>query len=191
MLVGGRARRLGGLAKPLLDVGGCTILARQAEALAALGVTPMLVGVDPAPYRDLGFPFVADRAEGGALAGLYTALAATSAPHVLVLAGDLPFVTAPFLGALVARRVGTDAVVPRSQNRWHPLCAVYDCAILDRVRRRLEKGERRVVDLLDEIRVTVVTDDDLARLDPDRRLLLNVNTPDDYRHATRLVTSGG
>lgn len=177
--------------KALLDVGGRTILERQAHALAALGIRPTLVTADPTPFDGLGFATVADACPGGALAGVYTALVHATEPHVLVLAGDLPFVTAPFLAALVARRHGAEAVVPRRDGRWHPLCAVYARDVATRIRARLDDGRWRVTDLLEELRVDEMTTDDLAALDVDGRLLLNVNTPDDHRHAASLSTFGG
>lgn len=191
VLVGGRARRLDGRVKPLLEVGGHTILARQADALAALGVRPTLVTSDPTPFAGLGFPTVPDACAGGALAALYTALSHATDPHVLVIAGDLPFLTAAFLSALVARREGAEAIVPRRDGRWHPLCAVYAREVGERIRVRLDDGRWRVTDLLEDLRVDEVTSDDLAPFDTDGRLLINVNTPDDYRHAAGLAVLGG
>lgn len=188
ILVGGRGRRLGGRVKPLVAIGGRTILDRQRDVLAALGVVPTLVTPDPAPFATLGVRVVLDAHAGGALAGLYTALTDAAAPHVLVLAGDLPFVTAPFLTTLLERRRGVDAVVPRRGDRWHPLCAVYDRGVANRIRERLDSGRWRVRDLLDELRVVEVADGDLQRLDPVGRLLLNVNTPADLAQAERLAT---
>jgi molybdenum cofactor guanylyltransferase len=188
ILVGGAARRLRGRAKPLLDVGGRTILDRQTHALATLGVKPTLVTNDPSPFARLGFRTVPDALPGGALAGLYTALFDATTPHVLVLAGDLPFVTAPFLATLLARRHDVDAVVPRRDGRWHPLCAVYDRRVSTRVHARLLDGRWRVTDLLDDLRVCEITEADLAAFDSDGRLLMNVNTPDDHASATDLAT---
>jgi molybdopterin-guanine dinucleotide biosynthesis protein A len=183
VLVGGRARRLGGIAKPLLDLAGRSMLARQASALEAVGVRPFLVTADPAPYADLGYAIVADEVSAGALGGLYTALVHGSEPHVLVLAGDLPFVTAPFLAHLAERRFAAEAVVPRPDGRWQPLCAVYDRHVAAIARRRLDDGDWRVTAVLDDLVVEAVDDADLAAFDADGRLLLNVNTPDDYRLA--------
>lgn len=183
VLAGGRGRRLDGRTKPLLALHGQTILARQAAALAALGVVPRLVAPDATPYRGLPFDVVADLVDAGALGALYTAVVTASTPYVLVLAGDLPFVTSEFLAALVAHRTEGEAIVPRPGGRWQPLCAVYHRQVAERLRARIDRGHWRVTEALDDLDVRAITDAELAGFDTDGRLLLNVNTPDDLRRA--------
>jgi len=184
VLAGGRGRRLDGRTKPLVELQGRTILTRQVEALAALGVVPRLIAPDASPYAALPFEVVPDLVTAGALGALYTAVATAVTPHVLVIAGDLPFLTDRFLQSLVARRAHADAVVPRPGGRWQPLCAVYHRDVAARLRVRIDRGQWRVTDALDDLTVDAVTDVDLAPFDPDGRLLLNVNTPDDLSLAT-------
>ncbi|MGE0815452.1 MAG: molybdenum cofactor guanylyltransferase [Vicinamibacterales bacterium] len=185
VLVGGRARRLGGRAKPLLDIGGRTVVERQAAAVAALGGAVTLVAAREGAATTWPFPVVHDLLEGGALAGLHAALVHATTPHVLVLAGDLPFLTVPFLAALLERRHAAEAVVPRPAGRWQPLCAVYRRTVADAAGARLARGLWRVTDLLEDLHVEAMEDDVLAPFDPDGRLLLNVNTPDDYQRAVQ------
>lgn len=186
ILAGGRGRRLDGRTKPLVEVApGETMLARQVAALAALEVVPRLIAPDPAPFAGLPFEVVADLVAAGALGALYTAVATSPTPYVLAIAGDLPFVTAPFLAALVARRHEAEAVVPRPGGRWQPLCGVYHRDVAPRLRDRIDRGQWRVTDALEDLRVSAMTDAELAPFDPDGRLLLNVNTPEDLQAATR------
>ena len=188
ILAGGRGRRLAGRVKPLVDVGGRTILARQVDALGALGVRPSLIAPDAAPFAGTGLEVVADDVQAGALGGLYTALQRAATPHVLVLAGDMPFVTSSFLAFLVGLADSHDAAVPRPEGRWQPLCAVYDRRVASHLRQAIDAGRWRVVDALDGLLVREVTDAEIAPFDRDGRLLLNVNTPDDYRRADPLAT---
>lgn len=166
-----------------MTVEGRTILARQVDALAAVGVRPSLVAPDPAPFAGTGLLVVPDAVAAGALGALFTALHWAATPHVLVLAGDLPFVTAPFLTYLAAQRHDHDAVVPRSGERWQPLCAMYHRRVAEHLHQAIAAGRWRVVDALAGLDVRPVTGAELARFDLDDRLLLNVNTPDDYLRA--------
>ncbi len=185
VLAGGRGRRLDGRTKPLVELHGRTILARQAEALAALGVVPRLIAPDPTPYADLPFEVVADLVDAGALGALFTAVSTAPTPYTLVVAGDLPFVSAPFLAALVAWRTEAEAIVPRPGGRWQPLCAIYHRTVAARLEARISRGHWRVTEALDDLDVRAVSDAELSRFDTDGRLLLNVNTPEDLRLATQ------
>ena len=189
ILVGGAARRLGGTVKPSLHVGDRRILDRQLHALAEAGVDHIaLVGAwHDAPVVAAGVHHVADALEdAGALGGLYTGLLTGTGAIVLVLAGDMPFVTAAFLRALA--EVGEhDANVPRLDGRWHPLCAAYQRRSAQKLKARLDRGLLRVSDALSDLNVREVRAPEVAQFDSTGMLLMNVNTPDDWREAERLA----
>ena len=107
----------------------------------------------------------------------------------LVVAGDLPFLSAAFLRHLAARAPHADAVVPRNAAGLQPLCAVYDRGCAEVIRGRIERGRRRLVDLAGCLRVTEVGPDEVAAFDPDGMLLFNVNTRADHERA--IAAAGG
>jgi molybdopterin-guanine dinucleotide biosynthesis protein len=193
ILVGGRARRLGGVDKGALQIGGVSIFERQLVAVAGLAGEIVVIGGEPARFEGYDVRVVPDRVPGaGALGGIYTALCATTASHVLVIACDLPFVSAPVLARLASLAVeATDAVVPRTTDGIQPLCAVYARRLKGRVRRRVESGHMKVQDLLGAIRVRELGPDELASLDPTGRAFFNVNTPVDFEQAVRLAVRAG
>jgi molybdopterin-guanine dinucleotide biosynthesis protein A len=106
VLAGGAARRLGGVDKPAQQVGGTSLLARVVAA-AAGARRIVVVG----PRREVGeLPRqVTWRRESppgtGPVAALTAGLGATSAPTLLVLAADLPYV-APAVAPLLAAVTG-------------------------------------------------------------------------------------
>jgi molybdenum cofactor guanylyltransferase len=189
ILAGGRARRLGGADKSRLRVGHATILERQLDALAGVADRIFVVAGDAAPFDDAGLRVVPDRLpDAGALGGLYTALVEAESPHVLVVACDLPFLTAAFLERLKGLADDDhDAVVPRTDDGRQPLCAVYARRLEGTVRRQLEAGHLKIQDLLAAIRLRELGPDDLACFDPDGRLFHNVNTPGDLEVALRFA----
>ena len=77
----------------------------------------------------------------------------------------------------------TDAAVPRDARGPHPLCASYHARLAARSETRIDAGALRVIDALADLEVRDIGPDELAPFDPDGRLLLNVNTPDDYARA--------
>ncbi|MEW5983581.1 MAG: molybdenum cofactor guanylyltransferase [Acidobacteriota bacterium] len=184
ILAGGRARRLGGLDKGLLNLGGRTIVEWQLEAVREVVQRVVIVSNETGKYAALGVPVVADVVAGaGSLGGILTALSVADGESVLVLACDMPFVSAAFLDYV--RHAGRDADValPRTDEGRHPLCACYAQTCADPIRRCLEAGELRVLDVITSLRVRDITGTELSQFDPHGLLLLNVNTPDDYARA--------
>jgi molybdopterin-guanine dinucleotide biosynthesis protein A len=74
-----------------------------------------------------------------------------------------------------------DAVVPRTDTKVHPLCALYRRQpVRSLARRRLADGKLALMGLLEEVRVSYLEGSDLRAVDPDGLALFNVNTPDEF-----------
>jgi len=168
---------MAGRDKSQVLIGGKTILERQVRALDGLVTRIWLVGYRGTVPPDLPVSVLADRRlDCGPLGGLDAALAAAGQDDVLLLACDLPNVTRSMLAHLIHLRGDADAVVPRTERGYHPLCAVYAQSCRRPVERRLEEGSLRMQDLLSELKVQVVSERELDAFGESDRLLANVNT---------------
>jgi molybdopterin-guanine dinucleotide biosynthesis protein A len=174
--------------KAHVEIGGVAAATRIAVLLDGLFDEVLLVGGDPpadAPGRrcpDGGGPACA-------LRGLTAALAAASCERVLVVATDLPLVSADLLLALVAWPEA-DAVLPRDGDGLQPLCALYRRdTVLPVARARLAAGDLALRGLIDAVAVSTLGADDLARVDPAGTALANVNTPEDAARAEALLVA--
>jgi molybdopterin-guanine dinucleotide biosynthesis protein A/rhodanese-related sulfurtransferase len=173
VLVGGASRRYG-RDKALAEVRGRAMAAIALEALDGAGATESFtVGGDD---RGLGVRHVPDRHPGsGPLGGLLTACSATERSIIVVLACDLPEITAPVVRALVdslCAAVDSNAAVAFSA-RAEPLCAAYRVVGVEPIATELfEAGERSMQSLLDRIRWLAVP------VAP--RSVVNVNSPHDH-----------
>ena len=184
ILAGGQARRLGGIDKSALVVGTSSILERQVSLLRGLTPHVLIVASDRSRVRAGDIRVVADRIAGaGALGGLYTALIEAPTEQVLVIGCDMPFLDAPFLTYLMERGRDADAAVPRDEHGRHPLCASYARRIAGHLHGRITSGDLRIGEALADLAVQELGPDELAPFNRDGRLLLNVNTPDDYLRA--------
>jgi len=195
VLAGGAARRYGGRAKGLLEVGGRRILDRVVDTLTAVtGAPPLIVAnaADAATWRP-DLETIPDARPGyGTLGGIYTAVAAGPDP-VLCLAWDMPFVPAGLLRALVGRSTAFDAVLPESGGRRgvEPLCAVYGPACRAAIERRLAAEDLMAVSFHADVRVGILSLDEVRAFgDPDE-LFFNVNTPEDLARAEELWRQRG
>ena len=181
ILAGGQARRLGGVDKSALSVGTQSILGRQLALLRGLTPHILVVANDAAPFRKTGVPVIPDRIKGvGALGGLYTALVEAPTEQVLVIACDMPFLTAPFLTRLVTLGAGVDAAIPHDGARRHPLCASYSRRATRHLKARIDAGETGIIPALAGLAVRDVGPGELAPFDASGWLLADVKTPDDY-----------
>lgn len=185
ILAGGRARRLGGIDKSALAVGGPRILDRQLAVLRRVADPIFVVGRTGQPLPD-GVRAVPDAVPGaGALGGIYTAIVASPHERTLVVACDMPFLTAPLIERLAAE--DADIVIPRTTRGYEPLCAIYAKACSQGMRERIGHGDLRASILPIGVRIAELGPDVLAALDPDGLLFVNINTPHDYARARNLA----
>lgn len=201
ILAGGRATRFGGQNKGALLVDGRTIFERQVAELSEIAGEILLVGgtMPKVPGPPPVVTHIADLISGcGPLGGLHAALVAARGDVVLVVACDMPYVSAPLLAYLAslagdrgkpverseAGGLGAPdtyvAVVPQTERGYHPLCAAYTRAAILPIERRLAAGRLKMTDLLADLRVRVVTAHDIGRFGDPHQLLANVNTPAEH-----------
>lgn len=186
ILAGGRASRMGGADKSALRIGDGRILDRQLAVLRDVADPVAIVANDAAPFATLGVPVIPDVIAGaGPLAGILSALEWSPAPRTLVVACDMPFLTAALLRRLAAPSEA-DLVIPRGIRGYEPLCAVWSANAAAAIRQRLARGGRDVVGLVEELRVEEIGPEVLASCDPHGLLFVNVNTLHDYERAQEL-----
>ena len=172
---------MGGADKATLPVGGRSVLDRQLDVLRALTPHLMIVSRDGQSYRHRGVTEVADAVTGvGPLGGVYTALTKARTTLVLVVACDMPFLSAPLREALVAAGAGGDVAVPCDDRGWHPLCACYQTHVAGQLRACIETGVLAVRAAIAPLAVREIGPDTVRSLDTSGRALWNVNTPEDY-----------
>jgi len=187
ILAGGRARRFGGRDKSRLVVGGRPIIVRQVEVLQRIAGRTFIVGNDAARYADMDLDVHPDRvADAGALGGIYTALvSAAPAERVIVVACDMPFLDAALIRRLATLSADTDmdGAWVRTARGPEPLLACYRASAAETIRRELDAGRMRAGDLDQVLRLAVVSEEELARYGATDKLLLNVNSPEEYEKA--------
>lgn len=196
ILAGGASSRMG-VAKENLLLGGRTLLQRAVSTAKAISDSPVrVITRDRSDIVD-GFSYIIDQPVPGPnagvqapIVGLYTALKTSSAEWVLVLAADLPFVSAELLKLLSDCRTDElDAVVPiQPDGRRQPLCSLYRrVTCLDAVREVLTGDDLSFSALLAKVQVGDVATPKYRYLSGYESMFLNVNTPDDLERARLLA----
>ena len=193
VLAGGQSRRLG-RDKAVVPFGGEPLIRRVIRwAGDAVGGNEVIV-VTGGVARGGELPLdaehrvVVDLLPGrGTLGGIYTGLATARNEWALVVACDMPFLSAPLLRYMTMLREGVDAVVPAIGGRAEPTHALYSRRCLPAILQRLQAGQLKAAGFLDLVRVRYVNEDEARRFDPELLSFFNVNRPEDLARAVNLA----
>ena len=136
----------------------------------------------------------------GPLGGIHTALTHCGAARsALILACDLPFITAEFMSFLCNVHQGENPqsqspnpqsiTVPLDQSdRPQPLAAIYDQSLEAVVSRMLAADELKVDLLHSRVPTRRVGFAEFSHLRDAERFFINVNTPEEYQAALRRIS---
>ena len=191
ILAGGRASRMGGRDKGLIEIApGLTLVEHLLDQFARAGIDEVVVSaVDASPYGRLGRAVVPDlRPDAGPLGGIESVLAWSARraglfDAVLFLPCDLPGITAREIAALAdafAAGRGRILAVETGKGFFQPLCCVVHNDALADIAALLDAGQRGVGTAWRGMGAAAVHFDDPAPF-------ANINTPDDLE---RWKTSG-
>ncbi len=139
ILAGGEARRLGGIDKTLIEIGGAPILSLILGRLRPqLDRVALSANGDPSRFASFRLPVLPDRRRGiGPLGGLSRALdwaAEQGAQSLLTVPGDTPFIPCDLL-----RRLAPAPAVAVSGGRRHHLVALWPVAWRDALGDHLDR----------------------------------------------------
>jgi len=201
---GGGSTRFG-VDKALVELEGKSMLDRTCALLAPVCKTVRIIA-PPEKYPHAPVPIVTDKWPGegplgGILTGLYHAeemsRALSLAPgaaeeartQCLILSCDMPFLKREWLDYLCehARRSKADVVVPTSKSGPEPLCACWRTDAAPAIQRAFDGGIRKVTEAMKRVRMEVLDESVWKRFDSDGRLFWNMNTPEDYQEARRIL----
>lgn len=194
ILAGGRASRMGGGDKGLLDLAGQPLLA---HVIARLGpqVAELALNAngDPGRFAEFGLPVIADNLPGlpGPLAGVLAGLdwaAERGAAAVVTAAADTPFLPLDLAARLQAAAGSAGLALAASRDAdgltLHPTCGLWPVRLRGALRMALEGGLRKVR-VWAEAQGAGVAEFPAQPFDP----FFNVNTPEDLARALSLAGS--
>jgi len=185
ILAGGKSRRMG-TDKAFVTLEGRTLLARALDLARAVSPEVRIVG-DSAKFSTFA-PVVEDIFPNcGPLGGIHAALRSSPTDLNLILAVDVPFITAAFLQFLFAhgRASAASVTAVRTSDGWQPLCAVYRRQFADTAEESLRQGRYKIDTLFDEADTRVIDRNELEAAGFSDELFRNLNTPEELTQATQ------
>ncbi|MGD7044991.1 molybdenum cofactor guanylyltransferase [Jeotgalibacillus proteolyticus] len=121
-------------------------------------------------------PFI----EKGPLSGIYTAMQQRDAQWYFVLACDMPFFNAEAAGKLFRYlSSGIQGVIPCSDNRLQPLCAIYHRDTLLHLTNQLASGSYRMMEWIERFHAKTVSEEESGIR---KRAFENINDQLEFEH---------
>ena len=188
VLAGGMGRRMGGIDKGLVELGGKPMVAHVLARLAPqVGSVLINANQNRDRYALFGHPVVADAVGGfaGPLAGLHAGLSTATTPFVVTVPCDSPFLPLDLVPRLsiAVERDDAQLAVAKTLGQAHPVFALVRRDVLPHLSSFLEGGGRKIDAWYATLRVVEVPFDD------QESAFRNINTADEL--AAAAAASGG
>jgi molybdopterin-guanine dinucleotide biosynthesis protein A len=187
---GGQSSRMGEdkALKPFL---GKPLIERVIERMSPIADEMIVTTNRPADYAFLNTRLVPDLKPGrGALGGLYTAVASASHPTVAVVACDMPFASPKFFenGISLMVEEEADVVIAKSDGGYEPIHALYRReTCLPAIEAAINADQWKVIAWFPQVKVRILSPDEVKALDPSGLCFWNVNTPEEFAQAEQLA----
>lgn len=190
ILAGGRSSRMG-TPKALLPFDGEPLIVHIVRTLQPAFSDIVVVAAPGQQLPSLPVTLVHDDvAYQGPVGGIVYGLRAARHDHAFVTSCDSAFLSPALIEYLLSLIDGYDVVVPRWNDRFQPLMAVYSRRGLPILEEQLETGDLRPVSLFPKVRTREVSEDEVRRVDPEGTSFFNMNTPEDYEQAKKRWAAG-
>lgn len=149
VLAGGLARRMGGGDKGLIPFAGKPLIAHALSAIARVSDEVLInANRNLEQYREFGYPVVSDDTQSfdGPLAGILSAMTVAKGNYLLTVPCDSPLIDAAILKRMIAtmEQEPVDCLVAEDGERMHPVVLLMDCALKDKLKSYLQRGERKI-----------------------------------------------
>ncbi len=189
---GGQSSRMGE-DKALKTFLGRPLIQRVAGRLSPIADEIIVTTNRPEAYSFLDLRLIPDLKPGrGALGGLYTAIASATHPIVAVVACDMPFASSTLIEAASRLLVEeeADVVIAKSEEGYEPLHAIYRRATcLPAIEKSIDADQWKVVAWFPQVKVRVLTPEEIKSFDPEGLAFWNVNTPEEFAKAEEIANS--
>lgn len=186
ILAGGRARRMGGEDKGLLELNGKPLVQHVIERIEPQ-VDTILISANrnQAEYERFGCPVISDEKQGflGPLAGIASALQHCTTDHLLVVPCDMPFLPDNLASAMLQQLQNKNAEIclVHDGQRPQPLIALISCSLQDTLNQSISAGHLKVERWMTERKNCIAHFTETERF-------LNINSRDELALAEKLFS---
>lgn len=188
VLVGGKSKRMG-KNKALINIGSGSIVEITINKIRPFFQEIILVTNKVESYSRLNIPMVSDTYKNcGPLGGIHAALKAASFEFVFIVACDMPFIEPKFVEYILKSvEQDYDIVIPRVNDYYEPLHALYSKRCLPVIESCLNEGELKATSIWPYLKVKFVDREEINRFADPVKVFFNINTPVDLNKAKKIL----
>ncbi|MGG0718987.1 molybdenum cofactor guanylyltransferase [Robertmurraya massiliosenegalensis] len=193
ILAGGKSSRMG-TNKALLNIEGKMVIEHAVEELKSIVNNIIIVTNSFDEYSFLNLPMVKDEwKDMGPLAGIHAGLSFSKTEQNLIVACDMPFISATLGDVLLKQLEEYQAAIPEISGQLHPLFAAYRKEVKDEAEKALEQKQLRIRGIFRNIHVKIMDETELneSGVAIDDSDLFNMNHPEEYEQAKKMRTKNG
>ena len=190
IFAGGKSERMG-KEKATMPFKGNILIRHVIERIEDLADEIIIIGNVSQDDIKPGIRIIPDKIPGhGPLGGLFTALYTASNPVVAAVGCDMPFVSPDLFAYQIENLISNnvDVVVPTTSSGLEPLHSVYrkeNCLLP--VKEAMERGENRLISWFPRVKLQILSLEEILPFDPFGRIFMNINTPEEFTLAEKLV----
>ncbi len=186
ILAGGKAKRMGGQDKGLLEINGITMISYVIRALEPQ-VASILINANRniEIYEKYGYPVFTDNLNDyqGPLAGIAVAMHKCTTPYICTCPCDGPLIADDLVSRLYnsTKNRNAEIAVAHDGRRIQPVYALIQCDLLESLNEYLNSGERKIDRWFEQHKLIEVDFSD------NKDCFINVNTPEDKNSLAKLL----
>jgi molybdopterin-guanine dinucleotide biosynthesis protein A len=183
ILAGGKASRMGGVNKALLEFNGQSFINLIHQSLSPLFQNSIIISSNHQNFNIPNAHVFPDLIETiGPLGGIHSALINTTNPYVFIVSCDMPFVDPNIAKILVYEFLITkpDILIPRLNSYNEPLFAIYSKRLVEIIDSIASSSNGKPI--ADLLKLANTNYYDLHMTPEVIKCFRNINSPDDLNH---------
>ncbi len=189
ILAGGQSRRFGGGYKTFTKISGQTILSQIVKTLSNFSNDIIINANNLDQFKNLNHPIVKDKFEGfvGPLAGIHASILwaknnISEKEWVFTVPSDTPFLPSNLLEEfLLSYSLGTEILIARSNQRHHPVIAMWHVSLLKSLENELKSKNSKIMICVKKHKYQFVDFNINQEND-----FFNINTQEDLNNAKKI-----
>ena len=191
ILAGGKSLRLG-YDKVLERVGNTSLLEQVISRLDSFSKDIIIVTAKKRTFASIAnhpkVKMVSDIFPGqDSLGGIYTGLKNSNSFYNLVVAADMPFLNEALLRYIIEVSDGFDFVLPKVNDLYEPLHAVYSQNCVTPIETILRQDKKVIIELFNYVKFRFIGAEEIERFDPKHLSYFNINTQEDLELARKIA----